>query len=123
MLQIEFSRLDLSKDPGCLTENQRADHDQRQYDDEQNDGDRGERAAMFGRWRVDRNSLRYSGANTMAKTVPHKIAPLSGHRIHANASDTATTSSRKLFSSRSRSPLPSLTNKTLRRVRQGCGFF
>src|SRR3954463_14266014 len=56
------------------------------------------RAAMFGRWRrVDRNSLRYSGANTMAKTVPHKIAPLSGHRIHANASDTATSSSRKLL--------------------------
>jgi hypothetical protein len=64
------------------------------------------RAAMLGRWRVDRNSLRYSGANTMAKMVPHKIAPLSGHRIHVKASDTATSSSRKLFSSRPRTPYP-----------------
>src|SRR3954449_7081037 len=38
----------------------------------------------------------------MAKTVPHRIAPLNGQSIHANASEAAKRRRRKLFSSRPR---------------------
>src|SRR5690348_5588304 len=59
-------------------------------------------AATLGRCPVDRDRSRYSGANTIASTVAQRIAPLNGQSIHANAMDTATSSNKKLFSSRSR---------------------
>src|SRR4026207_1951426 len=45
-------------------------------------------------------SRRQSGANKMAKIVPHRTAPKKGQRIHAKASDMTTTRNRNVLSSR-----------------------
>ena len=57
------------------------------------------RAAMPGRCPNRDFRYRCSGANTIASTVPHSIAPLSGHRSQAKAKDANATRSTKALSS------------------------
>ena len=54
-----------------------------------------------------RPSRRFSGANTIAMIVPQRIAPDSGHRIHAKARETTTTRSRNARSLRTGASPPS----------------
>jgi hypothetical protein len=60
------------------------------------------RAARLGCCPIERKIRRYSGANTMARTVAHSTALKKGQRIHAKASDTAMSRSIKARSSRVR---------------------
>lgn len=56
-------------------------------------------AAALGLCRIDPDNRRNIGANTMAITVPQRIAPKNGHKIQAKASEAVTRSNRKVFSS------------------------
>ena len=63
-------------------------------------------AATFGLSPVACRRRRYNGLNTIARTVPHRIAPLNGHKTQKNATVTAITSSKKVLSSRLRIAIP-----------------
>ena len=63
------------------------------------------KAARLGCRPIERSIRRYSGANTIARTVAHKTALKKGQRIQANARDTAMTSSKRVRSSRLRTRL------------------